>query len=393
MKYNLYVDNLLSDLWDDKPVVSGGFDLIYIDPPYNTGREFNYTDNRDQREYALLVEKSAQRIRENLSEDGWAAVQIDDRELITWRMALDKELGADNFVNCIVVKMSELSGVKMSHVDLRLPKLKEYILLYRKSIHATLNPVCVHKSGEKLDKYLKYYNKMILNPEDPVEEWKILDAKVEWKLNGYPEITLNEFKLDNADRMIYRTNSGRSRGMEKNKFVKAMETNGNKWYLWEGKELMILSDYLTENLGDLWTDISTINLASESHGLPVFKNGQKPIKLLERIIEMTTLPGDKVLDFFAGSGTTGCAAIRCGREAYLFQKFEMMNESESDTRPFESCGIHSVAQLASERMRRELRAQGIDGPLNEMGPDPTLRFMKAKIGAAKIGAAKHDART
>ena len=59
---------------------------------------------------------------------------LDDNELFNLKMICDEIFGEENFVNCIAVKMSEATGVKMSHQYKRFPKLKEYILFYKKKI-------------------------------------------------------------------------------------------------------------------------------------------------------------------------------------------------------------------------------------------------------------------
>jgi len=67
-------------------------------------------------------------------------------------------------------------------------------------------------------------------------------------------------------------------------------------------------------LQDLWLDIPAVNpVAIERIGFPT----QKPVALLERIIDMTTAPGDIVLDSFGGSGTTAETAQRMGRRWLL----------------------------------------------------------------------------
>lgn len=70
-------------------------------------------------------------------------------------------------------------------------------------------------------------------------------------------------------------------------------------------------------LSDVWTDIPIISTTGlERVGYAT----QKPLKLLERIIHIFSNPGDLVLDFYAGSGTTGVAAQGLGRSAILIDK-------------------------------------------------------------------------
>lgn len=70
-------------------------------------------------------------------------------------------------------------------------------------------------------------------------------------------------------------------------------------------------------LSDVWTDIPFIGTSSKER---VGYATQKPVKLLERIIALFSNPGDTVLDFYCGSGTTGVAAQNLGRNALLIDK-------------------------------------------------------------------------
>ena len=119
---------------------------IYIDPPYNTGNDLIYNDNFnkeleeekkdtgdvDEEGSVLLVSNngyagrfhskwlsmmySRLKIARNLlSKDGLIFISIDDNELFNLKKICDEIYGERNFVNCISIKMSELSGVKMKH--------------------------------------------------------------------------------------------------------------------------------------------------------------------------------------------------------------------------------------------------------------------------------------
>lgn len=70
-------------------------------------------------------------------------------------------------------------------------------------------------------------------------------------------------------------------------------------------------------LSDVWTDIPFIGTSSKER---VGYATQKPVKLLERLVELFSNPGDTVLDFYCGSGTTGVAAQNLGRNAILIDK-------------------------------------------------------------------------
>src|SRR5690606_16282891 len=111
-------------------------------------------------------------------------ISIDDAELPRLLSLVEQVFGEENVLNVIAVKSSETSGVKMSHVEKRLPKIKEYIVLVCKNRDlARLNPIEIEKSSdrEKLSKYLGYYGKIISNPSSPIEEWEIVRVEDEMR--------------------------------------------------------------------------------------------------------------------------------------------------------------------------------------------------------------------
>ena len=88
--------------------------------------------------------------------------------------------------------------------------------------------------------------------------------------------------------------------------------NGRQIYFYSNKMKEVEGEIVpAKPLTNLWLDIPWNGIARE--GDVTFKNGKKPEKLIKRCIEMTTKPGDIVLDSFAGSGTTGAVAHKMGR--------------------------------------------------------------------------------
>src|SRR5574344_751687 len=116
-------------------------DAIIIDPPYNTGsNDFMYGDsymNSDDEfkhsKWLSFMNKRLSIAKKLLKNDGLIFINIDDNELSQLKLLCDDIFGEENFVNCICVKMSEATGVKMAHCEKRLPKIKEYVLLYKKN--------------------------------------------------------------------------------------------------------------------------------------------------------------------------------------------------------------------------------------------------------------------
>lgn len=140
-------------------------DIIYIDPPYNTGnKDFIYNDKYVDPEdgyrhskWLNFMEKRLKLSKNLLKENGLIFISIDDNELYQLKLLCDKIFGAHNFINNIVIKMSEASGIKMAHVESRLPKLKEYLLVYKKNT-ILLNNIRVNK-----EEWDSEYNLIITN--------------------------------------------------------------------------------------------------------------------------------------------------------------------------------------------------------------------------------------
>jgi len=314
---NLLALNSLKKIFNNKPE-NEKVKCIYIDPPYNTGRAFkDYDDNLSTSEWLTLIRDRILILKDLLREDGLIFCQIDDQQFATLKLLLDEVFGKENYVNCIAVKMSETSGVKMSHVEKKLPKIKEFIFVYRKSDKALLNPIKIKKEddSEKFDKYLNYYSKIITNPEAEVEEWEIIDVKSFMRQQNIVinEDSVRDFKVENAKRMVYRTNNASFDNLDIDKsLTKIISATGIEYIWWEGKQMLFLSDYIEEYLCDLWTDISTINLNKEG-GIDL-PQSKKPEKLIQRIIELATNEGDLVLDIFGGSGTTFAVAHKLKRK-------------------------------------------------------------------------------
>jgi len=347
----------------------GSVKLIYIDPPYNTGSDFIYKDNftasaqeflerslqKDEYGNALVSNTDTNgrfhsdwlsmmyprlRIaRTLLKDDGVICISIDDDELANLKLLCDEVFGAQCFLNLIAVKSSESSGVKMSHVDKRLPKIKEYILVYTRNIGAArLNPIKIKKeqNPEKLDGYLNYYSSFVRNLDDDPQNYVIVKVTEEMAQRGLPldDASVRAFKLAHAENVVYRTNNATLAGMTfPTKTAAVISPTGIRYVWWEGKQMLFLSDYLDEYLCDLWNDISTINLNKEMHGLPAFLNGQKPTALIYRLLALFcgSCDGDApeiVMDFFAGSGSTASAVMQYNHDRGARLRFVLVQLPE-----------------------------------------------------------------
>lgn len=364
----IHGDNLLALKALEKDY-TGKIKCIYIDPPYNTGSAFeHYDDNLEHSIWLSLLKPRIEILYNLLSPDGLLFVQIDDNEQAYLTVMLDEIFGRTNRVNTICVKMSEPTGVKMAHVKKRMPKMKEYLLVYKKE-NIDLNIVKIPK--DKWDEEYKLvmlgisqkdieYVKEVMNNEEVQSEdiykadsllknvtFMSIDEVMRMEGIAINKDNKNKFRYNNAFRIVRdvaTTGGSKKIADEKRKTTLnnafLIKTPKNKIYLIKNGynlsseqpriKLLFADDYLMQNPGDLWTDISTTGL--ESEGGVVFKKSKKPERLIQRCIEISSKPGDWVLDSFLGSGTTCAVAhkmkrrwigIEMGEQAYTHCKVRL----------------------------------------------------------------------
>lgn len=265
---------------------------------------------------------------------------------------MDEIFGRQNFVNCIAVKMSEASGNKMAHVDKRMIKIKEYILIYKKA-NIKLNPIKIQKESWD-DEYNKIFlnftkedkkfidtiaNKSLEITEEDVTMIDMILSKVSvvgiteaQKIDNVDIDNVNEVSkwlFDNSYRIFRTAASSSVKNLTdekkehcKNTYFSVLSKRDKLLYVVKSDyaitsnsprvQVLFAQDYLTTYLGDLWTDISTTGL--EAEGGTEFKNSKKPEKLIERVLTLCSNEGDLVLDSFLGSGTTAAVAHKMGRK-------------------------------------------------------------------------------
>jgi len=257
--------------------------------------------------------------RELLRDDGVIFVQIDDNEQAYLKVLMDEIFGRDNFIQSISLKVNESKGLKNAHIEKKMPKNKEYILIFEnKEDSFIFNPIKIKKSNEEFANYSKYYNKIIINKHEDINNWKITNFKGADKTNF----------LDSLIYMVKPDNELKIK-IDSNKFINVVNQKGKEnIYYNDGKtilKVLFLSENTHKYLGDIWVDISTININKES-GVDTLSNAQKPESLLQRIIEISTKEGDLVLDFFAGSGTTLAVAHKMRRQYIGIEQMDYIKD-------------------------------------------------------------------
>lgn len=158
--------------------------------------------------------------------------------------------------------------------------------------------------------------------------------------------------------------------------------------LYKGEQrrmMMFLSDavsridgayYYLDKITTLWDDIQYNNLTKE--GNIEFPNGKKPIKLLQRIIELTCDKDSTILDFFSGSASTAHAVLQSNAEDSGNRKFIMVQlpepcEEKSD---FKKNGFDNICEIGKERIRRAGTQIKEESPLTTQNLDTGFRVLK-----------------
>lgn len=343
----IHGDNLLA-LKALEQEYAGAVKCIYIDPPFNIDAATPYYDDGlAHSEWLSLMRPRLELLRNLLRSDGLIFVHIDDEEVAYLTVLMDEVFGRQNRQNIVAVKMSEATGVKMSHARKRFPKTKEFILVYKRDAPPSLSPVRI-----PLEAWNTEYKEILLGAsESQLEELKELmeesprsetdvslanailsGVKIQslsayFRENGTAGGEQDAFRWDNAWRIVQAVGAGslKERAIQARvvgQDLSAVLSAQKKLYIFktafeqssrDPRIRVIFADkYLQYNPGDFWTDIKTTGGVGQEGGVH-FPKGKKPEQLLRRIIGTCTAPGDLVLDSFAGSGTTGAVAHKMRR--------------------------------------------------------------------------------
>jgi hypothetical protein len=360
----IHGDNLLA-LKALEVKYSGQVKCIYIDPPYNTGSAFeHYDDNLEHSIWLGLMRKRLLILRKLLSKDGTIWIQIDDEEQAYLKVLCDEVFGRNNFINMISVNMKNIAGASGGGEDKRLKKNCEYILVYAQN-YSQIKPftpvynyapmaqlVKEYKEQKRSWKYTsvlvsagdkEYITSTIDGDGNEIKIFnrpniKTLSVKQYAKQNNISEDDVYNFHYDKVFRTTmpqssirprvmermseinqhynfisieYIPRSGKNKGTVYEQFYSGEKYNLFAW-LSDVSEVINGIAYKKDLQGTYWDFVrETKNLTKE--GDVKFPNGKKAERLIERILTMSTEPGDMVLDSFLGSGTTAAVAQKMGR--------------------------------------------------------------------------------
>ena len=282
----------------------GKVKLIYIDPPYNTGKDsFGYNDNFNHSSWLTFMRNRLEVAWSFLRDDGLFWISLSDKEAHYCKVLADEIFDQENFVADVI--WNSTKSVTNTAV---ISNAHTHNLLYAKN----LSVLKTNRTSFRLPANVSKFS----NPDkDPRGKWVADPFQVEGiRPNQQYEI------VNPKTRVVYKPNLGCSWKNEKKVFDELLKDNRivfgvsgeagpqRKRFWSEAKER-------GEVTTTLWTNLpTTTNGTQHLKQLDlVFKN-PKPEGLLERIIQLSTDEGDIVLDYHLGSGTTATAAHKMGRQ-------------------------------------------------------------------------------
>ncbi len=338
---------------------SGMIDVIYIDPPYNTGnKDFTYNDTYVDKEdgfrhskWLSFMNKRLKIAKNLLSKKGVIFISIDDNELSQLKLLCNEIYGESNFVACPVRRRRK----SQANLSKNISTIHEYVLIYRKNIIHELNKIeanidvssyknpdhdprgpyttmpCTNRGGTKYS---------VVTPMGNIieDEWR-------FKKETYDE-------LYNDNKIVFpRGGKGKPR---------------YKLFLTEKQQGGVIPNS--------WWD----ELESNQEGAIVLKqilgkdafSNPKPVGLITFLEKLATSKCSTILDFFAGSGTTLHATMQLNAEDGGHRQCILVTNNEN--------GI--CENVTYERNRRVI--QGYTTPKGEDVPGLTrnnLRYYKTKF--------------
>lgn len=338
--------------------------FCYIDPPYNTGQSFAYSDSRldgqspvwgTHGNWMAFMLPRLVLLRALLAEDGILAISIDDYEYARLKIVLDCVFGEINHVATLVVTRSKngkgsKAGVSVNH---------EYVLLYSQSRLGSLLGL----------------------PETQIEEYDKNDAHGWYKVDGLFRKKGDDSRREDRPKMfypLYYDNLGNvytenltgelktalpidTSGVQRRWLWGMEKARSESWKLYASKGGVIyVKNYLTEGkrikVRSTWDDVRYLtekatNEIKDIFGEKIFET-PKPIALIEDLIECCVKKDGLILDHFAGTGTTAHAAHlvnikdKGSRQVILVEQ----NLPIPQKHIAHSCGFSTLANITEGRL-------------------------------------------
>lgn len=303
-------------------------DLIYIDPPYNTGaKDFVYddtfvdsTDGFNHSKWLSFMTSRLSLAKKLLYQSGMIFISIDDNEFAQLKLLCDEIFGTNNFVGVILWK-KKTNGNNMGW----LPPVHDYIICYAKNID-TIYDLGFDISEEDLTKKYK-------NPDnDPRGPWTTTDLSANHK---GPYFAITNPKTGD----IYYPPDGRYWVFNEQEVKKRIEDGriifGKSGTARPVQRVFAKDRVFSKRKAESWWDNQGMNSDATQELKDVFGVSKvfthpKPTRLIENIVKISCDKEATILDFFAGSGTTGHAVMKLNAEDGGNRKFILCTNNENN---------------------------------------------------------------
>ncbi|MFQ9874359.1 site-specific DNA-methyltransferase [Waltera sp.] len=308
-------------------------DLIYIDPPYNTGnKDFIYSDifvdSLDSFKHSKWLSFMKKRLliaRRLLSRKGIIFISIDDNEVAQLKLLCDEIFGNDNFRGQIV----RGTGTPTGQGNAILSNEIDYILVYAKTEQAIFNGLPFNSEDAKIYNLEDEYGKYLVRP---LRKTGGEDRREDRPSMYYPVTAPDGTQIYPIAPLGYES---RWRCQEKT-YKQLIDDHRIEWKQdktgWKVYQKFYL-DGRTKQVGNLWIDIegnkkATITMRN-IFGENIF-SFPKPVELIYRIAQIASYKNSCILDFFSGSGTTGHAVMKLNAEDGGNRKFILCTNNENN---------------------------------------------------------------
>lgn len=368
----------------------GKVKMIYIDPPYNTGKDFIYEDDFSQSADEYLgnsgqFDEEGNRLVQNaesngrfhtdwlnmmysrlriakdfLAEDGAIFVSIDKHEHASLVQIMSEVFGTKNYIDSIVWdKKASAKGVPPKNM---MVNVHEYIVVYQKGGGSAFRFI-----GEQRDEEADGFK----NPDnDPRGPWRESNIKSTTKPieeaftiadpeTGRQYTNTWAFSKESLERMIAERRILWKESLPKQKEFLYEMTNKNKaikssWGVFDAQSTTV---FLKELIPQIHFD------------------NPKPISLMKYLVSVAASPEDYVMDFFSGSATTAHAVMQLNAEDGGHRKFIMVQIPEETAEKSEAykAGYKTICEIGEERIRRAGKKIKEESPLTTTDLDIGFR--------------------
>lgn len=367
----------------------GRVDIIYIDPPYNTGnKDFMYDDAyvdvADNYRHSKWISFMAERLkiaRNLLNSKGCIFIQINDIEFAQLKMLCDEIFGEDNFLNIISVNMKNIAGASGGGEDKKFKKNCEYILIYAKNyaLLPLFNGAYTYtEMSELIQQYLdegkswkytsvlvdegkkEYIGSTIDGDGNEIRIYRRINVET-MSINqiakrdgitlkdAYKKYGINVFRTTNAQSSIrtrviafrkennitdqylsieYIPKTGKNKGDMYEQFYK--DDNCNLFVWLRDTSEVIGGELYKKNLQGTYWDFNGAMKNLTKEGNVEFAKGKKPVDLIKQIVSLYPQNDSLVLDFFAGSGTTGHAVLSINKDDGGNRRFILCTNNQNN---------------------------------------------------------------